>query len=340
MPSTSYLTYLNFYETLFTVIFQLIGIALIAHLLLCSKFKNFGPFVLKGQLSISLHVYLWFHLIMLIISLPYHTYFLLEWYPINPTIQNPYLAYVLGIWPNNYMCLTAVAVLLLALDRYLTLRLSIHYSKAVQRAVIGTGVAVIAIIFVGSTIVFLLEFPLDLVKVAQCEMFPCMVRKYRFFTQSAVKISFSAANLLCSIFFFYQLQKSAIGAGRARLIKNRIVKYTIALEIIFDAGPALISFIFNLIVGATTSQYIGPYVLLFTTLDAAICSVLYSKTLLSRRRTGNIGTWQSTDAAASLFSTVWPSTMARYSTAPPSAGPYIFSAIQTQIMHWIYHLSM
>ncbi|KAI1710233.1 hypothetical protein DdX_10914 [Ditylenchus destructor] len=122
-------------------------------------------------------------------------------------------------------------------------------------------------------------------RVSTCEVFPCLIVKNRSFPQFIYKVVISVINLVSCTLFFYMLKHS----GKAKIIKNRVVKNTILFELFFDVIPSIIGLVFNMIVGETPANFLGQYTAMLLCLDAACCSIFYSKVML---RSGGWKHWK------------------------------------------------
>ncbi|KAI1703733.1 hypothetical protein Ddc_16430 [Ditylenchus destructor] len=278
-----YLTYLNFYETLATLLCILVTNLFTLNLIRCHYRGKTKFCSIKFRLCKSLLTYLYSHFILSLISIPYHIYFILHWDPDGTEVENLTLFYVLGIWPNVYLAMTPMFVSLLAVDRCLAIWLAANYTGPFRAIVVGVGRTVILLAVVLNTVIFLLELPLDRSTVATCETFPCMVLKFRFYPQNLTKIVCFVINFGCSFSFFALLRRRTAITGLSKRISDRIVKYTLVLDFLFETLPTIVSSVFIHIVGVPPNNFIGPYAALLGMMNAGICSVLYSRTLLQRR---------------------------------------------------------
>lgn len=157
----AYLPYLCFGEACLSIFCQCVSIVLMAHLLVCSWRRTFGPFTLKYQLSRSLLVYLYAHVLCSCAAMGYHVYLVAAWSPTQANAYRPKWLFWSGLWALNYVAIAPFTVTLLTLDRCLMLTLPLHYTRRRQMGVAGAGGVLIALLYAGSTLVFLLELPLD-----------------------------------------------------------------------------------------------------------------------------------------------------------------------------------
>ena len=164
MTAGTYITYVNFSETIIAIICQLVTIILVANLIFCSHFSSPFFIIKSGGLSKSMLVYLYTHLILTTLSIFYHFYLVVKWHPPNPDLPpmyDPQILFWLGMWPSNYLAVAPMVVLLLAIDRILSLKCHVMYNKFAQNLFISTGVILIISATCASVYSYLLELPLE-----------------------------------------------------------------------------------------------------------------------------------------------------------------------------------
>ncbi|KAI1718293.1 hypothetical protein DdX_06714 [Ditylenchus destructor] len=249
MAAGSYITYVNFSEAIVTIFCQLVTITLMANLISCSQFSSPFFIIKSGGLSKSMLVYLYTHLILTSLSIFYHIYLVVKWHapdPELPPMYDPQILFWLGMWPSNYLAVAPLVVLLLAVDRILSLKCHARYTKFAQNLFISTGVILIISATCASVCSYLLELPLETEKVLRCEHFSCVVVRLKNRPQLLTKVVLATANTICSFFFFYVVRQSTRG-NSSRVIKDRVIKNTIMLEIFFDVIPGYFAYFFNLV---------------------------------------------------------------------------------------------
>ncbi|KAI1717183.1 hypothetical protein DdX_06916 [Ditylenchus destructor] len=262
MAGGVYLRYLNFAENLIILISQLITITLFANLIYKSRFRR-GSIQIKGGLSHSLLAFLCAHVVLSSLSLPMSIYLVINWtLPSNPQISHytPYLLYWLGLWMSAYITAGPLLVLMLTVDRCLSLKFPIYSLSMAgsKRKMIKPIVLIFMLLLTvaavaASTSVYLMELPLDLKRVSSCELFACLMIKSRSLPQFMWKLVTSCTNLLSCFAFLYLLRNSK----NAKIIKNRVVKATMLFEVCFNAIPGIAGYLFNIIVGETPANYVG-----------------------------------------------------------------------------------
>ncbi|KAI1696096.1 hypothetical protein Ddc_20710 [Ditylenchus destructor] len=214
----------------------------------------------------------------------YNFYLVIFWRP--PGTQYAYTPmglYWMGLTNTNYVILAPLFVLQLTLDRSLTLAFGHRYSIFYQRFLMGLVAVVICITFIGTTFVSVLELPLDLEKVNRCPNFPCLLLKYRTQPQVVAKNVFTTLNLIGCLSFFYVHKRSSNKSWTAKVLKDRVVKCTVIFGLCFEIIPGYIFIAFGLLTGENMTNYVGQYGILLCCMDAAVCSIFYSRILLQRR---------------------------------------------------------
>ncbi|KAI1696380.1 hypothetical protein DdX_19069 [Ditylenchus destructor] len=224
---------------------------------------------------------MYYHLILLYITLFYQLYLLINWHmPGNTPLYDPQLLFWLGIWFTAYGCFSGLALMILSLDRIFTLmRSMIKYTKRAQNMLILLGVGVIILSYVASFLAYLLELPIDLETTVFCEHNSCVTVKYKNRPQIMAKLIICMLNLFCSALFFYLLKKSPHCK-----VNDRIVKVTILLDIFLEIVPAYINVILNYVFEEPAANLLGQYPPRLCILNAAICALFYSVTLLTREK--------------------------------------------------------
>ena len=160
-----------------------------------------------------------------------------------------------GLPELGYMAVAPLAVLYLILDRSLALKMA----ETAQRGSIllfWCSILGALAVYGSSWAIYMQELPLNLdaggesvgnafecFSVRRCELASCEMLKYRNILQLSFKMLFGTANVLFCFLFLYLLAKS----GKGKNLKNRVVKYTIMLEIVFNVIPGYSAVVFNLV---------------------------------------------------------------------------------------------
>ncbi|KAI1714068.1 hypothetical protein Ddc_11632 [Ditylenchus destructor] len=249
----SYAGLLNYIEAWITFICLAFTIALASHLIWCINTK-LGHFVVKLKLSKSLLIYLYMHFVMSILSIPFQFYLIISWRS-QPPIENPYsaqLLFWLGLWTVVYSAVAPVGVLMLTLDRSMTLALSLnfHFSRRVRNFVFYSGVCLMAVVFLSLVVFNLMELPLDLEKTAGCRERACVFTKGRIIPTVEIKTVTCTIELFFIIVFFIFLKKNA------------------------NIGT---------VSGTPVGTYFGAYGSMMCALYAMLCIAYYTVVLLQRR---------------------------------------------------------
>ncbi|KAL7074778.1 hypothetical protein ACQ4LE_006167 [Meloidogyne hapla] len=308
-----YVTYLNFGEHIVGLISQLTAIVIITILLLI---YNFNVDLLKVKtFSRSMIFYLCVHLFCAIFGIPHLIYKVFWWKPLEAGATNsaydPYFLFWTGLPELSYMALAPFCVLYLIIDRCLALRL---LTDKTNKLLSYLATIFGFLIYCSSLGIYIAELPLDLNKgpfektsfhypgngaknshkqfwkwnnlklVSRCELASCLMLKYRNILQLSAKMVIGTLNVIFCLIFLYLLEKS----GNGKNLKNRVVKYTITLEILFNVLPGYSAVIFNVITGTPSSAYIGEFALVFCSMDAAICSAIYLRLFLRQKNTSSV----------------------------------------------------
>ncbi|KAI1695476.1 hypothetical protein DdX_19562 [Ditylenchus destructor] len=191
-----------------------------------------------------------------------------------------------GLWMSAYITADPLLVLMLTVERCISLQFPTYSfsitesrKKYVKPAVLIIMLILTAAAVGANTFVYLLELPLDLKRVSNCELFACLMIKSRSLPQFVWKSVTSCANLLTCFTFLYLLRNST----SAKIIKNRVVKATMLFEVCFNAIPGIAGYLFVIIVGETPANYVGQYAVMLCYVNALCSSVFYSKLMLRRR---------------------------------------------------------
>ncbi|KAI1711827.1 hypothetical protein Ddc_12660 [Ditylenchus destructor] len=180
----SYLTYLNFGETILTLVFQSISISSMSYLVYCAAFKRKS---LRGNLSASLLVYLILHIMCSTSAVPYHLYTVLNWRPAANN-YSPNLLFWLGMLPNTYYFVSPIPVFFLTLDRCLALKAPFFHNNLGKKWITVPTIVVFLTVYGVCIYYFLRELPLDIEKTSICTLFACTLLKIRAIPQQYIKL--------------------------------------------------------------------------------------------------------------------------------------------------------
>ncbi|KAI1703210.1 hypothetical protein DdX_15043 [Ditylenchus destructor] len=276
----SYLTYLNFAETILTLAFQSVSITSMSRLVYCAAFRRKS---LRGNLSASLIVYLIVHIMCSTSAVPYHVYIVLNWSP-GANNYSPNLLFWLGMLPNTYYFVSPIPVFFLTLDRCLALKAPFFHNNLDKKWITVPTIATFLTVYGVCIYFFLRELPLDIEKTSMCTLFACTLLKIRAIPQQYIKLIMGCMNVLCSFHFLYALR-----TGTGERFKNRVVKVTMAFELCFNVFPSAFSYAFNIIFGTASGNYFGSYPVMFCTLDSACCGLYYSAIFFTKSRNIIVG---------------------------------------------------
>lgn len=161
----------------------------------------------------------------------------------------------------------------------------------------------------GSLTVNLDELPLELSKVSRCQNLGCMLLKHNSQPQLIFKNTMELANLALGLYFFRLVKRSVetiesgTGGGwttRDIMLKNRVVKALMIMEILFNVIPNLASYTINVVseeplgcfprvslmstsiqtTGITAGTYFGSFSSTFLCISDTLSSWFYTWNLL------------------------------------------------------------
>ncbi|KAI1701202.1 hypothetical protein DdX_16232 [Ditylenchus destructor] len=230
-----------------------------------------------------MRVYMMTHICGSTLACGYQVYMLIFWRPPsmaqNQPLYNPYIVFWLSIWQIGYFAITSIPVLFLSLDRCLALK---NVAMGKRNRFLLLCAFLIILLFSGSTVILLMEQPLDIAKVRFCETAACLMLKYRNLPQFTSKIIFECLNLLLSFVLFYMCAK-VVGHANSNKNHNKIIKFLVSMEILFGVVPTFAGYGFNLITGISAATYAGEFVFLSFAIENACCSIFYSMVVFKKR---------------------------------------------------------
>ncbi|KAI1706694.1 hypothetical protein DdX_12904 [Ditylenchus destructor] len=269
----SYLPYLALVENIIAISSQFIAIGLWIEIL-------HANFVcrqrLRCEIADSMLLFLVCHTLFSISDLPYRIYAIVQWQKLT---EHPYLAFWVNILDGNYFATAPCFLLFLTIDRLLVLKLSYAASQTARKILLYSTVALVIFLVAGSTVIFLVELPLDLEYAKKCTAISCIVVKFKGLPQLVSRITFDTLSLCCSSLFFYLLPET----GKSKQ-NNRVVKFSIFCEVLLNIIPGYVNLAFNSITGKNASSYVGEYTKMFFMIETACCAVYYSCVFLKRKR--------------------------------------------------------
>uniref|UniRef100_A0A915DNS3 G-protein coupled receptors family 1 profile domain-containing protein n=1 Tax=Ditylenchus dipsaci TaxID=166011 RepID=A0A915DNS3_9BILA len=177
-----------------------------------------------------------------------------------------------GIFVVIYSPVTAISVLFLTIDRLMSLRV---FKRSVKTFLFILSLVLVLGACVFCIVTIFLELPLDVAKVGHCISGICLLSKNKNVLPLILKLIVESTTFVCSLIFFYTMRKH-----QSKNIKNRVVKATLVAEIFLNIIPTFCASCFAMITGQTAANYVGQIVLFLGLIDAACCSVIYSKIFL------------------------------------------------------------
>ncbi|KAI1711191.1 serpentine type 7TM GPCR chemoreceptor srbc domain-containing protein [Ditylenchus destructor] len=133
-------------------------------------------------------------------------------------------------------------------------------------------------------------------EITECRVFACLFKRTGQAIFTATRTIGGFINFATGAFFFYKLWSVAQAnkeASRAVYHStslnannkssnnklNRMAGLIIAMELLLNFVPQLVSFLATKMFSVTISQYIGPYNVYLTSIEVFILSVMYSRIL-------------------------------------------------------------
>ncbi|KAI1695739.1 hypothetical protein DdX_19422 [Ditylenchus destructor] len=275
MDFATYLPYITFGQAIVALLSRTVSLCFISRLL-CVTRKLFLP--PNGNLSYCLAVYLIFNWIMACLHLPYLVYIIAKTTSnlAHPTYE-PYEIFWLELWPSVLFSCAGIPVIFLSVDRCLAIRLLTRYTSQVKVKLVIAEIVLSAIVAGTCFAFFLQELPLSMS--TSCTSLPCLSIKFRAFQLTIPKLMLSAVSVSAGIVFLFFM-----GNVDFKLMRNRVVKYTVILDFVMNVVPICSSLIFNLCTGVSVTSYLGEYSPTLNTVESAILSVYYYRVLVWRRK--------------------------------------------------------
>ncbi|KAI1702283.1 hypothetical protein DdX_15549 [Ditylenchus destructor] len=271
-----HLTYFTFADNAVILCFHTVAISFYTHILYCYYFKRNK--LKTNSMAKSLLIFFWTHLICAVSDVPYHTYVVVKWNPANQENYDPYVLYWTGISVSVYYNLTSLSVLLLSLDRLLTL-LSFHHHK--NKNLKKWFLRVTVIFLLGFSIYpivdYLMMLPLDKDKLRYCQSQSCVASSLNSFVPN-LRLLILVINLLISGSFLWTFRS----VSKKQTVNIRVVKMAIVLEIAFNALPSLAVTVSKKVTQIDLYGIVGPILTVIITANIAF-SAAYTWFILVKR---------------------------------------------------------
>ncbi|KAI1709166.1 hypothetical protein Ddc_14003 [Ditylenchus destructor] len=269
-----YLTYLVFGESILTLIIQIFAVTVLSNLALRAIFfqKNFRNG--KG-IPRTLLVYLLTELVFTALSVPYYVYVIFWWRPVSN--YDVRILYWLGMYSTFYLTLVPVPLFFVTLDRCIALKRPLQYNSWTHNWLSKASALSVLCVAIASTCAVLLELPLEIDSLNNCQQFACIVVKSRNFFKF-FRVVIEAMNLILGIYFLLSLR--SLSSNR---VKNLIVRNTVIFDVCLNILPNYFDLFYSMITGNSSAVYLGQYVMLLGVLDAALCGTYYTVVFLRKQ---------------------------------------------------------
>ncbi|KAI1712897.1 hypothetical protein Ddc_12241 [Ditylenchus destructor] len=275
-----YLPYLNLSEAIVTFIFHVVNFVTMSKIVYHRWFEK-HKYPRVKSLSPMVMIFMLAHIICSVMNMPYYSYVILKWSEAHdPNIVYGY-RFWLGIPVANYFVVIPALVFFLTLERCLSLKLPVLYGRRIYKWIAFFATVVTILVYIGSTAISLLSFPIDNNQTKECIAFSCTMIKMRSIVQYACKLSFCTANFLLTLYFLRLMRATAFESD----IKDSIVKFTLITEICLNLLPGYFGAVFIAVTGQNSVQYFGLYPGMLCGMDAAFCGIYYLK-VLSKKNNG------------------------------------------------------
>ncbi|KAI1695209.1 hypothetical protein DdX_19716 [Ditylenchus destructor] len=164
---SSYLHWLNFVQTLITLVFQVTSISLMSRLMFYRFLKPLKYEMRNMSKTIVLNAFV--HIIGSILTIPHHLYLVLWWKQATPSastdepLYDPNVLYWTGMFLGVYMYAPPVPVFFLTLERCIALKFPVLYNSKFMRKKMPVLTFNVTITWCLATILlFLRELPIDM----------------------------------------------------------------------------------------------------------------------------------------------------------------------------------
>ncbi|KAI1713190.1 hypothetical protein DdX_09263 [Ditylenchus destructor] len=273
------LIYFSLINNIVILCFHSTTLCLMSHLIYCDYFEKTRLKV--HTLSSSMLIFLWTHIICAIVDVPYHAYVVWKWDLVKQANYDPYVLYWTGISVNVYYNITSLSVLLLSLDRLLALKFPYRYKARIEAWLPSVSIITIIGYLIVPVILYLMALPLELEKVKFCQSQTCTLTRSKSSITMYLRISTILANLGISGYLLWVLRT----VGNKDKLNNRVVKMTIALDILLNAFPSAVAQTGVSAFNFYFVNHVGPMQSVLITANVALCATYTWFILLKTRGT-------------------------------------------------------
>ncbi|KAI1695002.1 hypothetical protein DdX_19809 [Ditylenchus destructor] len=274
----SFSAYVHLTLHILTVLTHAISAILMLRVVYYSIFKR--KYMEVKSLSICLWAFLILHISFVPMIVSFDIYLIYEWTPNDIEVDyDPHILLLLGMWPALYYMFSSLSALCLTIERCLVLQLPVSYKTVTNRLLYPFEFLffiIASILYIGRN---LLELPLDVDKLKDCQIFTCVTVKYPSSIPGTVKLCFCLLNLVLLAHFTYILR-----GHYAYRTRDRLAQITIITEVIFDTIPVLFVKLYKVFGGSPlvvqTGTKFGELQKWLLTVHVLLCAICYHRLLL------------------------------------------------------------
>ncbi|KAI1728167.1 hypothetical protein DdX_00326 [Ditylenchus destructor] len=188
--------------------------------------------------------------------------------------KQPYLILWCSALNSIQLAVNPVAILFLALDRILTIRLGLDYTNRRQTMLVVSDIAAISFIFVVHIGIVMKELPLDM-NIEKCLAFSCVLGKsYDIFRYK--NIASNCLDIPICLCLFLILRE------RITSRRNSAIKYTLICEVIFELIPNIITHVVYAL-DLSIGYYIGVGIYTASATSSLLCAIIYVRIFTEKR---------------------------------------------------------
>ncbi|KAI1706179.1 serpentine type 7TM GPCR chemoreceptor srbc domain-containing protein [Ditylenchus destructor] len=244
--------------------------------------------------------------------IPYLVYAIVLWRPVPGGLRDSYLLFWMGFPVVAPMAVVSIVVTFLTLDRILVVKLLQDYSPQNRKRLFYVFLVVAFVCCILHYVNFLSALR-NMTPTTKCITTPCVVGPQTFENYGIARIVVAAINLFLGLTFFILLYRhnydgqsvnnatnDTPGARQRRTmnkINNQLAMFSVLSEITLGFLNHLFPLLVQVILDVNISAILGPYSLTGASIDAAIYSIIYSRSLMRARKVSNAA-WHTTSNSA------------------------------------------
>ncbi|KAI1716912.1 serpentine type 7TM GPCR chemoreceptor srbc domain-containing protein [Ditylenchus destructor] len=235
------------------------------------------------NVSPSLLIYFTCWAIQIATGLISNLYVLARWHPFQYGALNSNVMFWTTIVTSSMSAVIPFSVFFLTVERILNICIPMIYTKQRSHPFAYVTTATIILIFVSNFVAFCMELPLS-PQAENCITWSCLFIKSGSIFYTYTKMTGGALNCLAGAFFIYKFWQAHRGIHLilsnqwATRKANIIALLVICLELFLNFFPQLGASLIYQITGMQIGAMIGPYNLVFASVDIFVSSIVYYNT--------------------------------------------------------------